>query len=860
MNIVNKVTVRHMKQNKKRTLVTILGVIISAAMITAVATLAVSFMELMQRQTIANDGEWHVQYKNVNKKQLKAIKEDEKTKSVIISNDLGYAKLEGSQNENKPFLFIKEYSPEAFKQFPIQLSKGRWPKKANEVIISEEVAANANVIYKMGDAITLNVGERLSNEGAQVMDQDHSLEEDNGEILEEFKPKKAVSYTVVGFIERPTWEPAWAPGYTLIAYKDEQLMGEDDTVQASVVLNKVTSSLYKHAGELAKNNKIDSHYFHSDLLRYYGVTNNDYLRTTLYSLVFIIMAVIIIGSVSLIYNAFAISVSERTRHLGMLSSVGATKRQKRNSVFFEGFLIGLISIPLGVISGLIGIGITFSFINSIIQSALGVTEKLTVTVTPFSLLLASGVSALTIFISTLLPAIKASKISAIDSIRQSTDIKLTRKSVKTSKIVRRIFGIEAEFALKNLKRNKRRYQATIFSLVISIFLFLVVSFYTTSLKKSVELNQSGLNYDIQVYMDSSNADQFVKPIVSLEDVTEFSEMTELSALSWVSQESMPDLLKEIAKNEQSIINDKYLYYMTIHSLKEDALKAYAKEVGVAYDRLVDTEKKGVILIDTMKYEEAGTNKKGETKSIYKKEGETLDLRYNDEDTGEEKELHQVEIAALTDKNPMGIVSTSFGELHVIASEQVMNTLIKKQANNSYQVALFLNSENPIKTQQEIEKMKANGISIFNLFQNRQRDEQMILLMSVFSYGFIVLITAISIANIFNTISTSISLRKREFAMLKSVGMTPKGFNKMIHYESVFYGIKSLLYGIPLSIIVMILIHRATQGSFTYSFTLPWASLLYCFAAVFVIVSSAMIYSSSKVKKENIIDGLKQESI
>lgn len=337
MNIVNKVTVRHMKQNKKRTLVTILGVIISAATITAVATLSVSFMELMQRQTIANDGEWHVQYKNVNKDQLKAIKEDENTKSVILSNDLGYAKLEESQNENKPFLFIKEYSPQAFKEFPIQLSKGRWPKKANEVIISEEVAANAKVIHKMGDTITLNVGDRLSNENGEVLDQVYSLEVDNGEILEEFKPKKAVSYTVVGFMERPTWELAWAPGYTLIAYKDEQLMGENDTVHASVVLNKVTSSLYEHAEELAKTNKIESYTFHGELLRYYGVTNNDSLRTTLYSLIFIILAVIIIGSVSLIYNAFAISVSERTRHLGMLSSVGATKRQKRNSVFLKAF-------------------------------------------------------------------------------------------------------------------------------------------------------------------------------------------------------------------------------------------------------------------------------------------------------------------------------------------------------------------------------------------------------------------------------------------------------------------------------------------------------------------------------------------
>ena len=88
------------------------------------------------------------------------------------------------------------------------------------------------------------------------------------------------------------------------------------------------------------------------------------------------MGVIIIGSVALIYNAFAISVSERARHLGMLSSIGATKKQKRNSVFFEGAVIGTVSIPIGILAGLAGIGITFAFINTSLQNALGISEEL----------------------------------------------------------------------------------------------------------------------------------------------------------------------------------------------------------------------------------------------------------------------------------------------------------------------------------------------------------------------------------------------------------------------------------------------------------------------------------------------------
>lgn len=251
--------------------------------------------------------------------------------------------------------------------------------------MSEEIASNAKVEYKIGDRLTFGVGQRIytnSSGEEQLLNQNIGLNPDS--IDETLKNKITESYTVVGFIKRPTWEPTWAPGYTVVTYADESLIEANETVDASVLLKNVKKSLYTHAETLAKGTNIDisSINYNKSLLRYYGVTNNDGLQATLFSLSAIVMGVIIVGSVSLIYNAFAISVSERSRHLGMLSSVGATKRQKRNSVFFEGAIIGAISIPIGIVCGLIGISITFSFINSTIKGAMGVTEKLSLVVTP----------------------------------------------------------------------------------------------------------------------------------------------------------------------------------------------------------------------------------------------------------------------------------------------------------------------------------------------------------------------------------------------------------------------------------------------------------------------------------------------
>jgi putative ABC transport system permease protein len=862
MNIVNTLTIRHLKQNKRRTLVTIIGVIISVAMVTAVATLVFSFSDLMIRQAIADTGEWHVQYQDVTKEQLAAIQGDDATKTVAMSRDLGFAPLEGGQNPNKPYLFIKGYDAHGFAQFPVELSKGRLPQTDKEVVISDAVATNAKVKYDIGDRLTLRVGERFEQGGNHPLDQTEPLRREDSSLTETLQHIKTREYTVVGFIKTPLEETAWSPGYTILSYVDENIIGANDRVDASVVLQRVNPFLFAHAEDLAEKNHMESVQYNNSLLRYYGLSKSSGSSSMMFFLSAIIMGVIMIGSVSLIYNAFAISVSERSRHLGMLASVGATKRQKRNSVLFEGVVIGLISIPIGILCGLAGIGITFWFMNTMIQGALWTNEKLTLIVTPLSLLITCVVSMLTIFISTYLPAIKASKVSAVDAIRQTTDVKLTAKAVRTSKFIRKLFGIEAEIGLKNLKRNKRRYHAIVFSLVISIVLFLTVSFFTAGMTQSLELSREGINYDIEVLHSNGKIidDRLIQSIVSLEGVTEYNVIREMYGNAWVDAAIIADELQAKVKKDKSLLQDgKYPYDIKIHALDDSSLQAYARAVGADYAQLTDPDHPAAIVMDRIHYKDMDTGKYVQTKAIYTNVGEHIALTNFYKENGKEAKANEVTVAALTDQAPMGMSPIEVGGLNMIVSERVMNRLADDDLGN-VQMYLHLKSTEPLRTQQEIEEMQETNLNVFNVYQSRKSEEQQILLMSVFSYGFIVLISAISIANIFNTISTGLSLRKREFAMLKSVGMTPKGFAKMMNYESVFYGAKSLLFGLPVSFVVMYLIYRAFSNKFSYGFTLPWMSILPVIVAVFVIVSSAMLYSGAKVKKENIIDALKQENI
>ena len=476
MNIINKLTLRHLKLNKQRTIVTIIGVVLAVAMLTAVPVFVASFLDMMQRSVIADTGNWHVLYSDVPRQNIDIVVNDENTASAALSQDMGYARLDGSRNEDKPYLFLKSFDEQGFANYNLKLLEGRFPQKSSEIVISSSIAENGGVVYRIGDTIKLEIGQRHLEQGGNdlLLGQDHSYVEQSADTTgERFIPEYTREYTVTGIISPPSFEQYWAPGYTVIPFLDKNELAAGATVNISTAWQNVNKEANIHANELAEDREISSDKvsYNRALLRYYGIIG-DNLLSTLYSLAAFMIVLIIIGSVALIYNSFAISISERSRHLGMLASVGATTRQKRNSVFFEGLVVGIIGIPLGVFFGTLGMGITFKLVQPLLTDVFK--ADLGLVVSSDAIISAVLLSMLTILISAYIPARRASRISPIDAIRQTQDVKLTGRTVKTSRLTRLIFGFEAELGLKNLKRHRRRYKVTIFSLVISIVLFLSV--------------------------------------------------------------------------------------------------------------------------------------------------------------------------------------------------------------------------------------------------------------------------------------------------------------------------------------------------------------------------------------------------
>ena len=866
MNIVNKLTLRQLMLNKKRTLITVVGTIISAAMITAVATLGLSFLDSMVRESIRQNGEWHAKYMEISKEELGTLQAASRVKATILEKVRGYAYLEGSGNSNKPYLYVMEYNQAGFEHLPIELTEGRLPAAPGELVVSEAISANAGAHYGIGDRINLDIGHRVAGkeEENRELRQIDSIVREGDEVCEYLTKEEEKNYTIVGMIKSPEWEYAWAPGYTVISYLDENTLAQEERCNALALFYRINNKLFDNAKEILPEAAI---IFNNDLLRYHGIYASSDVQRMIYTLSAIIMVIIVLGSVALIYNAFAISVAERSRYLGMLSSVGATRRQKRNSVFFEGAVIGAVSIPAGIVSGYLGLGITYLCINPAVKGALGIASGFRLKVYPSSLIASAVISGVTILISTWLPARKASNISAIDAIRQSSEIKITGRQVRTWGITRKIFGIEGELGLKNLKRSRGRYQATIFSLVISMLLFLVVTQFTDMIRKSYTMTQDGIDFDITASVSGTVSEraEMIRKLGSLENIREYSRVDSISMFTWVEEEDTPDYLKE---GEGALKEDgRYQYHVIVNALEDKALKEYAKKAGVDYGLLADSKQPAAIVVNKVSFKDVGKDKYVETKAIRTEPGMEYVLMLSDENS-RMNDIGGFRVVGTTDELPMGIQSSGSGAaFHIIMSIEALDRLMENTSPAEKEFRdtdVFFRSRNPVKLQEVMEKLQdsvgASRFSLYNLYIYRQREEQMMLLISVFTYAFLALITAICIANIINTISTSITLRKREFAMLKSVGITPGSFNRMLNYESIFYGIKALIYGIPISIAVMYLVYRSLMENFDFAFSLPLTSIGIVIVSVFLIVGSAMLYSSSKVRKENIIDALRQEII
>ena len=878
MKVLNELSVKDLRLNKKRSIVIIIGIILSTALICGVAGLITSFQKTFVETAKNSQGNYHAIFYNVPKDELKYIEENRSVEDYYLSEELGCSYLPNGDTstgeEEKPLVNIISMNDKFLNNMAINVQEGRLPENDGELAISARINEKFKTNYKVGDTITLNIGElkgTSENKNANYYDEEQIKKTDETEQMAEDEIVNTTSktYKIVGIIERPTTtiEPYEADWFTVIT-KMQTINKKaniavlytkpNDYVKNTESINQmVTAKSGTKENDFNRVSGLDKTYksykykikINKELLAYQGASLDDDTLRTIYGLGAFIMGIVLVSSVFVIRNGFAISITERLKQYGMLSSIGATKKQIKKSVYFEGFILGIIGIPLGILSGIFAIYILVNVVNYILKDYVSSGTLLTYGISWTAIVVSIIVSIVTIWLSCRRSAKKASKITPIEAIRSSEDVKLKAKKIKCPKIITKIFKTGGEIAYKNLKRSKKKYRTTVISIIVSVVIFIAISSFIQYGFKMSSAYYTERNYNYVVYARTA---EILTDISNLPDIGEYS-INKSNVFEMNMDDKHKSELTEYGKNIKNRYyaedkNGNLIDNINIISLNKSSYENYVKNIGGNYE----TYKDGAILVDNnINVDDNGKRIQG---SMYTwKKGDTVTGKIDDKE-------YSIKIVSKTEERPNGVENLYNTEAYFIVSEEFINKTGFKSA------ALYAQSNDTDKLDEEVEQYKTansftnSDLNAFNMEESIRAENAVVLVISIFLYGFIGVITLIGITNIFNTITTNMNLRKKEFAMLKSIGMTKKEFNRMIRLESIFYGVKSLVIGIPIGLVLSYGMYNVFRNSMEIEYVLPYKSIVVAVIFVAVVIGIIMRYSMSKINKQNIIETIRNDNI
>lgn len=931
MNLMKKLTLKNLKLNRKRTIVTIVGIILATALLSALVTLVSSFQYSVIEYQKQKGGDFHVKFSNVKMSELSEFKNNRNIESTFETMGMGFAKLDGCKNEDKPYAYVMATDEAGFERGCFKLIEGRMAKNEDEIVIPRHLKTNGRIDIKVGDEITLDVGKRYDSNTESVISENCAYEHE-AETLTDNVTKH---YKVVGIMERPGYgmEDYSAAGYTFVTYSDElaaidngskseadttltvysrytqKALRNKDAVTADIIgvdeklFAKANNSSVEMTAEESdrflkemENAKYDI-YINGFLISYECVFPIDGTFKALFTVAAVVALIIILTSVYCIKNSFNISITEKIRQYGMLASVGATRRQIKSSVKTEAAMLGVVGIPVGTMSGILASLILVKVVNAL--SAGWLNFALSFHTSLPALILAVILSIATIYFSATGSARRAAKVTPLEAIRNTKEIKIKSAKLKTPAIIGRICGIGGVISYKNIKRNKKKYRTTVTSIVICSVTFIVISYFMSMAFSVVGMSYASVDYNIGINM-SCKKDLDIEKLSELLSGIEGAE-DYLVGAGYYFDVDKPEYTKEYGEycgqlyDDSEDVSQEFL----ITVLNDKSYDKYASDAGI---KNADT---GAILVNKGTfdvYNEKSSKYVKEEMELYKyKAGDTIRCGYNvyedavDDDNAVEGDTESstednsgyvdeetinngvrktvdVTIAGVTDKVPIGY--KGYGNTTLLFMNQKgfeslwadgkSNEL--KPGHASY--SAYVVAENADEYQDTFEKETEENpeysqISFYvsNMDKQMRDEKSLFTLFGVFAYGLIVVIALIGITNIINTLSTGMELRSREFATLRSIGMTDKQFAGMVRLESVFISVKALVIGVPLGILISYLLCvMMNRMDDAIIYEPPYKAIILCIVVVIMLIYAMMKLSMTKLRHNNIIETIKNENL
>ena len=887
MSITKKLALRHLKQNKTRSVLTVLGITISVVMLTVIFTCATSFAHYYGERAINTNGNWHFFVKTDYESAKKYLLSDSSLKDIGFEKDLSSEEQSYKIYSDKANYLrtgtIYQGDAQYIKDTVTCKYDGALPKSDNEIMVEQSLIKNNGLELKIGDEIKIAVGSRLKGDFVILPIKG------NYQFGERFEKEKDETFKVVGILHNnePTERGAIIRGMSdlksknLVAYGKIKKITPFSYIKINGIYDKFGFTKKKRAFNVGEN----TGFLNSRLA--FSIDKNDLPQVLkLTAIGIVVFAVIFVSSFAMIYNSFALSVGEQIKYLGMLSSVGATRKQKKKTLYFEGAILGGIGIILGIVLGLLAAFISQSAMNAKIVSIMeGYNDniKYSTHISLWVLCLIVILAALTVFVSIISPVQKAARITAIDAIRKTDEIKRKGK-IRTPFIITKLFGFEGDIAFKNLRRNGRKSRTIIACICICAVLFLSCNYFCETFKEASNLDYE-LPYQLTFQYSAESKAQLEKArnyLKTNKRVKRFYSIWEAwySILRGDINPYDNSRLYDMSFQNESIFVDKYKFIATqditytAHLLDDEDFNALCKKNGIDYKKYYSPDKDGSIKtivingIDRNDEPIFNNNLLGKTIGCYDIDSEKTERENKLDENGNQVYFYYktgctsiykfCDFIKYDKDNPICNLDSSGVAFY--APKCVYD---KYSDDDSFYFDYGIETDEPYKVEKELKdylsENEAEG-DVYNNYNWMMKEKSIISAVQFLSYAFILLITLITVFNIINTMTAQIAGRKKELAMLKSVGMTPKEFKKTLIFESMFYGLFGLLFGVPLSLVINRVVGYIISKDNPIPFSVNiWLYLIACVAVFVIIGLLTMIYSLKLIKNNSIIDSLKDDT-
>lgn len=844
MKSYRQITDKYLKHNKKRSILTICGIILSVALITSIGLFIKSMQNTFLQEAISSNGSYHISISKEDDEAYDKIYNNPKIDKVGLKESIDSVSLRDDKKIN-----ITQFNKNALELLPYKSIKGELPKKNGEIALESWILNYMDGKPKLGSIIRIKL-----NSGKE----------------KEFK--------ITGLIKNNSSNQL--EGRALgIVYSDKFNINNSTiyaTISEKADISDTIRNLKGKFKELESNEEV---------LRLLGEGQNENINKSLYQIAGIIIGVVVIATIAVIYNSFQISVIERIKQFGLLRAVGATQKQIRKIVLREATLISLIGIPLGLFFGVIALKIVAQIFKMMSSSAFG---NLNVIISYKILAISGLVGLVSIYISALIPARFAGKISPLVAISSRALIVKEKIKKNRGRIAKKILGINGLMAFKNIKRNKKRFNITVFSITISVTLFI---FFTTFINMLNFFNTPETESDISQFLVVGTVDNKGKSSLNKNIIDEiknnnytndvFVHYMNYSSKAAISMDKKEASLEKIAPDIYEKINldgkEMMKLGVAFDVYDENKLKNSSKYI-VSGKIDIDKMKKenGVILVKNQLIADKGgyyngpfTNLKvGDSFYIHKnilrndltKENGEKDIKLN----FNKEDITKVKVVAIVNTPPYGFFVNP-EHLKIITTKDVLGNIARKDMNKIL-LDQIQSAEIELKdksTADEFQKWiqpfgDRFGVKIINHVQQMEEQKSSLLQIKILMYGFIVVVSLIGAVNIINTITTNLILRKKEIASLSAIGMTYKNIKKMILTEGILYGLYGSIYGVIVGTLLSYAMFSNMTNIMKFKWPIPWQSICIAVGTSIFIGLISVIRPLNRIKKSNIIDVIKAE--